>query len=62
MSKKIAIHEVYEEYRQTAKGCITVCRELEQLSDKGVLYLDEETLEPWLPDNVVLFPGTKEVH
>jgi hypothetical protein len=62
MDEKVAVAEIYKEFRDIANESIEYCHYLKSLSERGVKYVDKHTGEPWLPDNVVIFPGTKEVH
>lgn len=50
-----------EEMRESIATAMKVLHYLLQLQERGVKFVDEN-MEPVVPDNVLLFPGNREIH
>lgn len=58
----VTVVDLYTEIEQEVRELMLVLSHLAALKDHGVHWVDSETLEPYIPDNVVLFPAQGGVH
>ena len=62
MSKNVeSVDALIEEFSDVIRNSITVLRHFQALKEHGVKYVDPDTFEPVVPDNVLVFPSERMI-